>query len=65
MVMDFDCGECFEAESTHTDETDHDFELGCYCGERGKCGVCLDKAIDYADHLRDVAKEDGIDWRSE
>ena len=35
----------------------HEYERGCYCGERGRCEVCVDQAVDYADHLRDVAKE--------
>ena len=57
--IDYDCGECFEPESTHTDQTDHEFEKGCYCGERGRCEVCVDKAIDYGEYLRDSAKEAG------
>jgi len=35
----------------------HEFEVGCYCGERGKCEVCVGQAVDYADYLRDTAKE--------
>jgi len=35
----------------------HEFEAGCYCGDAGKCEVCVDQAVDYADHLRDAAKE--------
>lgn len=60
--MDFDCGECFEPESVHTKDTDHDFEKGCYCGERGRCDVCVDQAIDHAEYLRDSAKEGGDDY---
>jgi len=37
----------------------HEFEEGCYCGERGKCEVCVDQAVENADHLRDAAKEAG------
>ena len=35
----------------------HEFEAGCYCADAGKCEVCVDQAMDYADHLRDAAKE--------
>jgi|TARA_R110000824_G_scaffold11582_3_gene50617 hypothetical protein len=35
----------------------HEFEAGCYCGESGRCVVCVDQAVDYADHMRDAAKE--------
>jgi hypothetical protein len=35
----------------------HEFEAGCYCADAGKCEVCVDQAVDYADHLRDAAKE--------
>jgi len=55
--IDYECGECLELKSTHTDNTDHEFELGCYCAESGRCEVCVDKAVDYADYMRDVAKE--------
>ena len=37
----------------------HEFEADCYCGGRGRCEVCVDQAVDYADHLRDAAKEAG------
>jgi len=63
------CGECDLPETAHhlsrwkfwSKELDHWYERGCYCGERGRCEVCVDKQIDYADYLRDAAKEDGID----
>ena len=29
----------------------HEYERGCYCGERGKCEVCVDQAVDHADPL--------------
>ena len=35
----------------------HEFEAVCYCADSGRCGVCVDKAVDYADHMRDVLKE--------
>lgn len=35
----------------------HEFEAGCYCADSGRCEVCVDKAVDYADHMRDVLKE--------
>ena len=35
----------------------HEFEAGCYCADAGKCEVCVDQAVDYADHLRDAEKE--------
>ena len=35
----------------------HEYELGCYCGERGRCEVCIEQAMDHADYLRDAAKE--------
>ena len=35
----------------------HEFEVGCYCADAGKCEVCVDQAVDYADHLRDAEKE--------
>jgi len=37
----------------------HEYERGCYCGERGKCEVCVEQAVDHADYLRDAAKEAG------
>jgi len=37
----------------------HEFEAGCYCADAGKCEVCVDQAVDYADHLRDAVKEAG------
>ena len=60
--IDYECGECGEPQSAHSDThdtsiTDHEYILGCYCAESGRCEVCVDAAIDYADHLRDVAKE--------
>jgi len=55
--IDYECGECLEPKSTHTDDTDHEFELGCYCAESGRCEVCVDEAIDYAEYLRDSTKE--------
>ena len=57
MDIEYTCAECWESESAHSNETAHEFERGCYCGERGRCDVCVDKAIDYADYLRDSAKE--------
>jgi len=38
----------------------HEYERGCYCAESGRCDVCVEKAIDQAEYLRDAAKEDGI-----
>ena len=35
----------------------HEFEACCYCADAGKCEVCVDQAVDYADHLRDAEKE--------
>ena len=35
----------------------HEYEADCYCADAGKCEVCGDQAVDYADHLRDAAKE--------
>jgi hypothetical protein len=37
----------------------HEYEADCYCGGRGLCEVCVDQAVDYADHLRDAVKEAG------
>ena len=62
---DIPCQECGELadHNLHHDvanpmtSADVHFEAGCYCGERGRCEVCVDQAVDYADHLRDVAKE--------
>ena len=42
----------------------HEYERGCYCAESGRCEVCVDKAVDFADHMRDVAKEDAVDMDS-
>jgi hypothetical protein len=39
----------------------HEYERGCYCADSGRCEVCVDKAVDFADHMRDVAKEDAVD----
>jgi hypothetical protein len=36
----------------------HEYEPGCYCADAGKCEVCVDQAVDYADYLRDAAKEE-------
>ena len=33
------------------------FEAGCSCEESGRCVVCIEQAVDYADHMRDAAKE--------
>ena len=62
------CAECELPETSHNlprwkfwlKELDHWYERGCYCAESGRCEVCVDKAIDYADYLRDAAKEDGV-----
>ena len=62
IEIDYECGECLELKSVHTDDTDHEYELGCYCAEKGVCEVCVDRAIDYAEYLRDSAKEDGYDY---
>ena len=35
----------------------HEWEPGCYCGERGKCEVCVEQAVSQAEYLRDVARE--------
>ena len=35
----------------------HEFEAGCSCEESGRCVVCIEQAVDYADHMRDAAKE--------
>jgi len=64
------CAECELPETSHDTprwqfwrkELDHDYERGCYCAESGRCEVCVDAAMDYADHMRDVAKEDGIEF---
>ena len=47
--IDYECGECGEPKSAHSDThdtsiTDHEFILGCYCAERGRCEVCVDAA---------------------
>ena len=62
--IDYECGECGEPQSAHSDThdsaiIDHEYILGCYCAEAGKCEVCVDEAIDYAEYLRDAAKEGG------
>ena len=33
----------------------HEYERGCYCADSGRCEVCVDEAIDYAEYLRDSA----------
>ena len=55
--MNIPCAECYELKSEHSQFTDHDYEEGCYCADAGKCEVCVDQAVDYADPLRDAAKE--------
>ena len=35
----------------------HEFEAGCYCGESGRCEVCVEQAISQAEYHRDAAKE--------
>ena len=62
--IDYECGECGEPKSAHSDThdsaiIDHEYILGCYCAESGRCEVCVDAAIDYAEYLRDAAKEGG------
>ena len=39
------CSECGE------------IEAGCYCADSGRGEVCVEKAVDHADYLRDAAKE--------
>ena len=59
------CAECELPETSHDTprwqfwrkELDHEYERGCYCAESGRCEVCVDEAIDYAEYLRDSAKE--------
>ena len=38
----------------------HEYELGCYCADSGRCEVCVNQAIDHAEYLRDAAIEDGV-----
>jgi|14BtaG_2_1085337.scaffolds.fasta_scaffold03879_6 hypothetical protein len=38
----------------------HEYERGCYCADSGRCEVCVDKAMDFADYMRDAAIEDGV-----
>ncbi len=63
-----ECGELFDENVEHwgksapaamglTEADKHEYEPGCYCGDRGKCEVCVDRAVDYADYLRKAAKE--------
>ena len=40
----------------------HEYERGCYCAESGRCEVCVEKAVDQAEYLRDAAKEDGNEY---
>lgn len=35
----------------------HEYEPGCYCGDRGKCSYCVERAADQADYMRKAAKE--------
>ena len=54
------CDECGELEaSVHHGSTSgrHAYVPGCYCGDRGKCEVCVERARDHADALRKAAKE--------
>ena len=61
------CAECELPETSHDTprwqfwrkELDHEYERGCYCAESGRGEVCVDKAIDYADYLRDAARKMG------
>ena len=43
--IDYECGECGEPQSAHSDThdsaiIDHEYILGCYCAESGRCEVC-------------------------
>ena len=38
----------------------HEYERGCYCADSGRCEVCVDKAMDFAEYMRDAAIEDGV-----
>jgi hypothetical protein len=59
------CEECGLPETDHNlprwkfwrKELDHWYERGCYCGERGRCEVCIDQSTAYADHLRKSERE--------
>jgi hypothetical protein len=35
----------------------HEYERGCYCADSGRCEVCVEKAVDQAEYLRDAEKE--------
>ena len=60
------CVECELSEPEHDvpwwkfwqTEPDHWYERGCYCGERGRCEVCMDNAMAYGDYLRKAERED-------
>ena len=32
----------------------HEFEAGCTCADAGKCEVCVERAVDQADYMRDM-----------
>ena len=35
----------------------HEYERTCYCGDSGRCEICVERAVDMADYMRDAAKE--------
>lgn len=35
----------------------HEYIPGCYCADNGQCEYCVEHMVDYADYLRDAAKE--------
>ena len=41
----------------------HEYERSCYCADSGRCEICVEKAVDFADSLRDSYKEAEITWR--
>lgn len=36
----------------------HEFEPGCFCGDSGRCSVCVSSAIEQAEYLRDAMTEE-------
>jgi len=41
------CKDCFDVSN----------EEECYCGERGKCSVCIERSVDIGDLLKDQQKD--------
>lgn len=53
-----ECGE-LEADEFHSNTgftSYHEYEPGCYCGQSGRCEVCVERAVDAAEAYGDALR---------